>query len=63
MRRTLFTLSLAVLTLVALQAGSAGAAEKTAHVTGTVTSLTMTSITIGGGAGGGAKFSRTFSVD
>ncbi|MBI3400295.1 MAG: hypothetical protein HY048_02650 [Acidobacteria bacterium] len=69
MRRTRFTLALAVLTaftLGALQptsAGAAGADDKVQHASGTVTSVSLTSITIGGGAGGGAKFSRTFAVD
>jgi len=63
MRRTLFTLSLAVITLIALQPAPAGAADKTQRANGTVTSVSLTSITIGGGAGGGAKFTRTFAVD
>jgi hypothetical protein len=65
MRRTLFTLLavLAVIALGALQPAPAGAADKTQHASGTVTSVSLTSVTIGGGAGGGAKFTRTFAVD
>jgi hypothetical protein len=64
MRRTLFTLSIALLTvftLGAVQPTPAGAADQ--HASGTVTSVSLTSVTIGGGAGGGAKFTRTFAVD
>jgi len=45
-----------------LSAGGAGGA-KDQTTSGTVTSVSLTSITIGGGAGGGAKFTRTFAID
>ena len=64
MKRTLFTLAVAVLTVItlgALQPAPAAAADQ--HASGTVMSVLLTSITIGGGAGGGAKFTRTFAVD
>jgi uncharacterized protein DUF5666 len=43
--------------------GASAGAAKTQTASGTVSSVSLTSITIGGGAGGGAKFTRTFAID
>jgi hypothetical protein len=43
--------------------GASAGGAKTQTASGTVSSVSLTSITIGGGAGGGAKFTRTFVVD
>lgn len=72
MRRTLFALPLA-LALVALSHAPLGAQSKklpegtmtgkVQHTNGTVDSVTLTSLSIKGSAGGGASSMRTYTID
>ena len=73
MRRTLFALPLVVFTLVALSSAPLGAQSKklpsgtmtgkVQRTTGLVSSVTTTSLTVSGSAGGGATSSRTYAID